>query len=391
MSSAVLFVVENDFFPQDSRVYRECRAVAAERLSYVLAPRARGQRYTEQVDGIRCYRYPAFHAPSTLLIPVEYLLALITLALVIPLIVFVKRVAVVHTANPPDFIIPAVAWLKLFGVKLVYDVHDVSEETLRGKFADEGLVFHVCATLIRWLERVSVSLSDLVIATNNSISSRVTGLSPRKRIVVVRNSNPLIYSKLDEIAKAGTTDLNVGYFGVLANDSAAGLGNIVSLAETLERQGVDFTMTIVGDGPGLPSLQSLVEAASLNRRFNFKGFIGLPQAYDAIRNFDFGIVSWPDTPKCHLHTAMKIMDYMCCAVPVCSLRLTEQMYSTNGVGIHADSFEAMAKEMVEIYRNPLEYQALRRNSLERFNTALKWEIQEARLRAEYKRLMQCSV
>ena len=36
------------------------------------------------------------------------------------------------------------------------------------------------------------------------------------------------------------------------------------------------------------------------------------------------------------------MDYMCCAVPVRSLRLTEQMYSTDGIGIHADSFESMA-------------------------------------------------
>jgi glycosyltransferase involved in cell wall biosynthesis len=389
MSRAILFVVENDFFPQDTRVYRECTAVAAECPSYVLAPKARGQRYTEQIDGIRCYRYPAFHASSTPLIPLEYLLALFTLALLIPLIVFVKRVAVVHTANPPDFIIPAVAWLKLFGVKLIYDVHDVSEETLRGKFADAGLVFHLFAAPICWLERVSVSLSDLVIATNNSISRRVATLSPDKRIVVVRNSNPLVYKKLEDISKACTARLNVGYFGVLADDAAAGLDNIVSLAAALEGRGVDFTMMIVGDGPGLPSLRRLVEAASLSPRFRFEGFIGLPQAYDAIRNFDFGIVSWPDTAKCNLHTAMKIMDYMCCAVPVCSLRLTEQMYSTDGIGIHADSFEAMAKEMVDIYNDPSQYQALRRNSLERFNSALRWEIQETTLRAEYKRLMPC--
>ena len=42
MSKAILFVVENDFFPQDARVYRECQALAAECPSYVLAPRAPG-------------------------------------------------------------------------------------------------------------------------------------------------------------------------------------------------------------------------------------------------------------------------------------------------------------------------------------------------------------
>ena len=201
MSKAILFVVENDFFPQDARVYRECQALAAECPSYVLAPRAPGRHYVERVDGVHCYRYPAFHASRTVLIPLEYALALLTLALLIPLIVAAKRVAVVHTANPPDFIIPAVAWLKMFGIKLVYDVHDVSEETLRGKFADAGLAFQVFAKPIRWLERISIAWSDLVIATNVSISRRIAALSPGKRIVVVRNSNPLVYRRVEDIAR----------------------------------------------------------------------------------------------------------------------------------------------------------------------------------------------
>lgn len=323
------------------------------------------------------------------MIPLEYLLALLTLAILIPFIVLRRQISVIHTANPPDFIIPAVAWLKVFGVKLVYDVHDVSEETLRGKFAGGGAMFRFFAAGIRWLERVSVSLSDLVIATNNSISRRVANLSPEKRIVVVRNSNPLVYRHLEDIPKSPGVQLNVGYFGVLANDAAAGLDNLILLAQALEKQGIDFKLTIVGDGPGLTPLRSLVAAASLGGRFQFDGFVGLPQAYDVIRNFDFGIVSWPDTPKSHLHTAMKIMDYMCCGVPVCSLRLREQMYSTNGIGIHAESFESMAIEMVRVFKDRPAYQALRKSSLERFNTVLRWEIQESTLRAEYERLMPC--
>ena len=184
-----------------------------------------------------------------MLIPLEYALALLTLALLIPLIVAAKRVAVVHTANPPDFIIPAVAWLKMFGIKLVYDVHDVSEETLRGKFADAGLAFQVFAKPIRWLERISIAWSDLVIATNLSISRRVAALSPGKRIVVVRNSNPLVYRRVEDIAKAPGTGLNVGYFGVLANDRAAGLDNILTVARVLANRGVPFSFSIVGRRP----------------------------------------------------------------------------------------------------------------------------------------------
>ena len=66
------------------------------------------------------------------------------------------------------------------------------------------------------------------------------------------------------------------------------------------------------------------------------------------------------------------------------------MYSTDGIGIHADSFESMrghARWNMTLHQDPVAYQALRRQSLERFNSALRWEIQEGCLRAEYQRLV----
>src|SRR4051812_4853060 len=59
-SASVLMLVENNAYPLDVRVRREAHALhdAGYRVT-VIAPRAPGQRWREDVDGIVTYRYPA--------------------------------------------------------------------------------------------------------------------------------------------------------------------------------------------------------------------------------------------------------------------------------------------------------------------------------------------
>src|SRR5207244_4298462 len=111
-----------------------------------------------------------------------------------------------------------------------------------------------------------------------------------------------------------------------------------------------------------PRLKRLIDRAGMLDHFQFHGFIPIPEAYEVIKSFDFGLVAWGDMPKNHLHTAMKVMDYMCCAVPVCSLNLKEQIQSTGEIGIHAATFDDIVGKMIAISREPLQYEQLRRET-----------------------------
>ncbi len=386
---AILFVVENDFYPHDMRVYNECTTLSKRYRCHVLAPRAPGQKLFEVIGAARCLRFPIYHAGSVRWIFIEYLIAWLWMALLVPVISLIGRVGVIHVANPPDFIIPTIAWLRLFGVKIVYDMHDVSSETLRAKIDPDSRLGVLIPVLDR-LESASIRMADLTIATNESILARVRSkIGDKVRVQVVRNSNRTVYRCVDDIGKEPCADVTtIGYFGVLADDSAAGLENIVQLAASMIERGVHCRFSIVGNGPGLPSLQHMVTAAGLDRHFVFHGFVPMPQAYDLIKEFDFGLVSWGDLPKNHLHTAMKIMDYMCCAVPVCSLQLTEQMRSTGGVGIHGACFPEIAERIAHLRETPTAYEELRRSTLLRFNDVLCWELQERELFAAYGHLME---
>ena len=85
-----------------------------------------------------------------------------------------------------------------------------------------------------------------------------------------------------------------------------------------------------------------------------------------------------------MHTAMKVMDYMCCGVPVCSLRLKEQMFSAGNIGIFSDDFDKMADRIVEIYFDKIKYEELRRHSLNYFNEERSWEIEAKKLKKYYR-------
>ena len=386
----ILFVVENDYFPRDMRVYNEAISLSRDNTCYVFAPRQQGQGLVERIDAVTCFRYPNLEAASLKWLVLEYALAAFWIGVCVPLLVLRYRIQVVHVANPPDFVIPIVCWLKLVGTKFVYDVHDLSVATFQGKARSQSRLTKVLEGLLKAFELASLRISDAIIATNESIQDHMARRSGNRHpIHVVRNSNPVVFAHTEDVRKASRFDrvMHVGYFGVLANDEAAGLENFFVVAHALARQGARFRFSIVGSGPGLPRLRRMAAEQGMQHLFTFHGFVAMPDALQIIKEFDFGLVTWGDLPKNHLHTAMKVMDYMCCAVPVCSLRLKEQMNSTRNIGIHAASFEEVAARMVALYGDRAAYETLRQRTLQHFNSLLSWAMQERNLFGAYAALL----
>jgi len=98
----ILFAIENECYPQDTRVYHECTALARRSACFVVAPHGKGQRSMEYIRPVRCYRYPAIEGKSAALLLFEYALACACMVFWIPWLVRASRVNVVHVANPPE-------------------------------------------------------------------------------------------------------------------------------------------------------------------------------------------------------------------------------------------------------------------------------------------------
>jgi hypothetical protein len=81
---------------------------------------------------------------------------------------------------------------------------------------------------------------------------------------------------------------------------------------------------------------------------------------------------------------------MCCAVPVCSLSLKEQVNSTQNIGIHGDTFDQVAARILDVFQKQADYESLRQKTLSHFNKRLSWELQSQKLIHAYTSLLNSS-
>ncbi|MEI9958237.1 MAG: hypothetical protein WDM90_18465 [Ferruginibacter sp.] len=69
----------------------------------------------------------------------EYSIALFWESFLSLKIYFKKRFQVIHGCNPPDLIFIVAIFYKLFGVKYVFDHHDINPELYIAKYNKKGL------------------------------------------------------------------------------------------------------------------------------------------------------------------------------------------------------------------------------------------------------------
>lgn len=387
----ILFLIENDYYPRDTRVFNECASLNKHTLfrCFVFAPRNNKtkENFIEEVDGVKVFRFPNIESSSIRTVIFEYIISLFWFAFVVPVVAIFYKIQIIHVANPPDFIIPIIFWLKLFGVKFIFDQHDLTIEQFKMRYVSKGIVLNLFIHILKFFERSSIQMSDLIISTNNTIKEFTYRISIKKNVIIVRNSNRIQFDKIEDIPKKKNDFLHLGYIGALGYHPDAGIENLKKIALILKRKKINFKISFIGVGKGIDILKLLIEKHNLSKYFHFYGWIEINTAFNFIVNFDFGILPLTNCSSNNYHTAAKLMDYMCCGVPVCSLKLTEQIITTDKIGLHSENIEDMVEEFLLIYNDQEKYEDLRKRTLTRFNENLCWEIQENILLNGYNELI----
>ncbi|HPN96455.1 MAG TPA: glycosyltransferase, partial [Candidatus Moranbacteria bacterium] len=186
MKKSVLFLVQNLPVPQDRRVWMEAKTLRENGfLVSVISPRKKDQKKKEEIDGIHIYRYleaPKAHGYMSYFW--EYLYSyLMTFYLAIK-IYFKRGFSIIHTANPPDFFFSIALIFRLFGVKFVYDQHDLMPEMMLCKFYKNKDSFFY--KLLLMFERLSYKTCAVHIATCRSGQEKVLSrvkIKPKNFIV----------------------------------------------------------------------------------------------------------------------------------------------------------------------------------------------------------------
>jgi glycosyltransferase involved in cell wall biosynthesis len=336
---SVLIVVENLPVPMDRRVWLEATTLTAAgyRVS-VICPTGRGwDKLYEEIEGVHIYRYPEppeAHSGAVAYAR-EWGTALWHMFRLARVVRRERGFDVIHGCNPPDLIwLLALRW-RLWGVRYVFDHHDVCPELFEAKFARRGLLYRV----MLWWERITFAVADVSIATNESfreIAHRRGHMKPENVFVVRSAPRTDTFEPAPAVPRYRKGAATVmGYVGVIGQQE--GMDLLVAAADHLIRvlKHDDVHFTIVGFGPQLPVVQRDVAERGLAAHFTFTGALYGDEMLVALNSCDIGVSPDPMNPMNDISTMNKVMEYMTLEKPVVQFELKEGRASAGEASLYA--------------------------------------------------------
>ena len=390
MRKKILIIVENMPVPLDPRVWKEARSLRAAGYEVtVLCPRNKNaQEGYAFLDGVHIYRHPVPEEGNGVWGYVrEYTCALFWEFLYSWWIYFRRGFHVIQGCNPPDDIFLVALPFKLFGVKYIFDHHDVNPELYLSKYGKKDLYYSVLV----WLEKSTFRTSDVVMSTNNSyreIAMTRGGIAAGDIFVVRNGPTPESLKAVppNPALKHGKRYL-VGYVGVM--NSQDGLDILLDVALRIKNLGRDDVyFTCVGGGPELPSLRTMLQEKQLEDMVTFTGYIPDAELVEILSTADVCVN--PDRP-CQMNsmsTMIKILEYMALGKPIVQFDGTEGRFSAQEASLYSDGEDRagdFAEKLLWLLDHPQERERMGQFGRRRIEKELAWEYSVQYLLAAYEK------
>jgi glycosyltransferase involved in cell wall biosynthesis len=397
----ILVLVENLSVPFDRRVWHECATLveAGYRVSVICPQGERHDRepYAE-IEGVSIHRYPVPPRASALAGYIkEYPYMLAWTARLAWRVWRRQPFDAIHACNPPDLFFLIGLGFRPFGVSFVYDQHDANPEILQAKRAGverRGLPERV----VRWAERRTYALADVVISPNSSYRDLALTRGGRvgDDVFVVRSAprrEEFLAARREALHGAGAFDRRghrylVGYLGVMGKQDGVEL--LVRATGELVHEGHDILLYLAGDGETYPEMAALAERLGLRDRVLMPGYQTAREFMPALTAADLCVAPDPPSAFNDISTMNKIVEYMALGRASVAFSLPENRATGGDAVAYAarDGAPSLAATMRDLLRDEQRRRRMAELGRRRFDEVLCWEHSEPHLLAAYDRLRQ---
>jgi glycosyltransferase involved in cell wall biosynthesis len=358
---SVLIVVQNLPVPLDRRVWLECQALRDAGYEVaVICPKGPGDPNFELLEGVSLYKYQATPATTGLLsYLLEFAYCWLRTAMLSLKVYRRHRFGILQACNPPDTYWLLGAFWRLFGVKYVFDQHDLNPELFRSRFGDPTTAAAKAQlAVLTWLERMTYRVAAHVIVTNDSYRAIAMDRGERKSVdVTVVRSGPNT-SRMRPTA--GRPELRKGadyllaYIGIMGpQDNVDVLLDVMNVLVN-EMQRTDVHLALMGFGDCLESLRAQSSSLGLDDYVTFTGRADQNIIAEYLSTAHLGLSPDLKTPLNDVSTHNKTMEYMAFALPIVSFDLVESRLSAADSSVYVESGDvlAFAKAINELLDDP---------------------------------------
>jgi len=386
----ILIIVENLPSPFDRRVWQEANTLKENGAEVsIICPKMKGYTASyELLNGIHIYRHSLpLEASGAMGYLREYFAALFWEFTLSWKIYFKKRFHVIQGCNPPDLIFLVAIFFKVFGVKYVFDHHDINPELYIAKYGKKGFFYK----FLLWAERMTFLTANYSISTNESYKKIAIerGKMPADKVTVVRSGPKLDRLKLtagNPVYKKGRSFL-VGYIGVIGEQE--GLDLLLASVKHIVSQRSDIQFAIIGDGTELPKIRELAQKMQLSEYVDFYGRVDDATMVDILNTADVCVNPDKPTEMNNLSTMNKIMEYMALKKPIVQYDLKEGKFSAQAASLYADNTNPVdfGDKIIWLIDRPDERKRMGDFGYSRVVNELSWEFESKKLVGVYERIL----
>ncbi|HOA85940.1 MAG: glycosyltransferase family 4 protein [Microbacteriaceae bacterium] len=356
MSPHVLIIVQNLPVPLDRRVWLECQALIARgyRVS-VICPKGPGDPARQLIDGVYIYKYkPAPEARGILGFIWEFAYSWVRTAWLSLAVRRRARFDIMQACNPPDiYWLLALLW-RPWGVKFIFDHHDLNPELFISRFGSPTSIGQkVQYKGLRWLERRTFRAAHKITSTNESYKAVAVRRGDRRPedVTVVRSGPDTQQMRpIYPAAPRPVDGINLAYLGIMGPQDGVDQALLV-IDELVNKRGrTQITATMLGFGDCLEALKQQSSELGLDAYVTFTGRVDRVEIAEYLSRADIGLCPDLKTPLNDLSTMNKTMEYMSYGLPAVSFDLAEtrvsgadtvQYVPSGDIGAFADAVEKL--------------------------------------------------
>jgi glycosyltransferase involved in cell wall biosynthesis len=313
-------------YPADPRPRRAAEALLKEGMRVdLICEGDENLPKREVLDRLDITRIPIRHyRGSALSYAYQYSIFILISASILVRRSFRGRYDLVYVHNMPDILVTSALLPKLFGAKVILDLHDPMPELMRTIFNLDEKSSGV--RLILFLEKWSIARADLVVTVSVTFKRIFAARSCRaEKIAVVMNSPdgdifPFRAARSYPVRAAGER-FNIIYHGSLVERN--GLELAVDAIARLHQTVPAAELRIYGRStPYLEQVMDKVRRLGLDSKVHYLGAKTLEELVHEIEGCDLGIIPNPRNSFTEINTPTRIFEYLALGKPVIAPRTT---------------------------------------------------------------------
>jgi len=305
-------------YPIDVRVRREAEALHEAGASVdILCITQRNELTNEVVNGINVFRLNLKrHRSGKFRYLLEYAFFFTWSFLKLNYLYLKNRYDIVHVHNMPDFLAFTAIIPKLFGTKIVLDLHDPMPELFSSMINVKET--HSIVKVLKLIEKICIKFSNLVFTPNIAFKKLFIARGcPENKIQIIMNSpDEKVFKYFDKTVKEDryASKFLLMYHGAVVERH--GLDIAVQAVAKLREKIPNIYMIVYGRGNFQTEVDKLIEELNLKDYFEIRGFAVVDEIATFIPQVDIGVIPNRTNPFTQLNFPVRIFEYLINKKPV---------------------------------------------------------------------------